>query len=345
MKKLVFRLILLTGVLALALLAGEGILRVFVDLPRTKPLPQVRYDPDPVRRFTLRPDQSGFTWEAPFNVDADGFRRNGAGAPENGRRTILAAGDSFTFGMGVEDHQTWPAVLEQRLNRAEPGSVQVLNGGTVSYGVFQEIDLFRKRGLGVDPDIVIHGLYWNDYMSAGPPDPDSPPAVNDAGYFTWDDPRPPAGFVRRVVHSLSSHSAILFTLKRVLARGRNESRGVTTYQQAYNRFLAGEVNPEELEPIDRFYEEMVALSADHPFEFYVVIFPVVDLAGQAGSGDHPFARHVRGVLDSLEVRYVDGFRLWESMPDPGSTFLPYNRHLNHRGYDLVADELERLLAE
>ncbi len=335
----------MVGVSLVALLAGEGVLRLAVDLPLMKPLPQVRYDPDPVRRFTLRPGQSGFTWEAPFKCDAAGFRVNGDDSPDEAQRIILAMGDSFTFGMGVEDHQTWPAVLERRLNRLEPDSFRVLNGGTVSYGVFQEIDLFRERGLLIDPDVVIHGLYWNDYMSAGPPAVDAPPAVNDAGYFIWDDPRPPAGLVRRSIHTLSNRSAILFTLKRILGGGTGATRGVTSYQQAYQRFLGGEVDPAELEPIDRFYEEMVGLAAEHRFRLYVVIFPVLDLAGRPGSGDHPFARHVRDLLDRLGVPYVDGYRLWETRFSREDTFLPYNRHLNVRGYDLVAGELERLLTE
>ena len=335
----------MSGVLFLALLAGELVLRLVVDLPRLKPLPQVRYDPDPVRRFTLRPGQSGYTWEAPCNVDLAGFRVNGDGSPERARRTILAVGDSFTFGMGVGDHQTWPAILERRLNRRDPGSVRIRNGGTVSYGVFQEMDLFRKRGLRTNPSLVIHGLYWNDYMSAEPPAASDPPAVNDAGYFVWDDPRPPAGFLQRSLHAVSNRSAILFTLKRIVRRGRGDDQGASSYEQAYAKFLTGDIDLNELKPLDRFYRDMTALAEEHRFRFCVVIFPVMDLAGRPGSGDHPFVRHVRELLDQLGVRYVDGFRLWEDRLGEEDAFLPYNRHLNEWGYDLVAGELEQLLAE
>ncbi|MAG31685.1 MAG: hypothetical protein CL908_12425 [Deltaproteobacteria bacterium] len=47
--------------------------------------------------------------------------------------TILATGDSFTFGDDVDDDQSWPAHLEVRLGRP------VLNGGVFGYGLDQSV--------------------------------------------------------------------------------------------------------------------------------------------------------------------------------------------------------------
>ena len=97
-------------------------------------------------RFTLRPDQETFTYESPANVDHRGFRTNGPaqGVPRSGI-TILALGDSFTFGLGVPDDATWPARLEQFLSKTISPGPQVLNIGTVSYGVYQEMDLLKEK--------------------------------------------------------------------------------------------------------------------------------------------------------------------------------------------------------
>ncbi len=69
-------------------------------------------------------------WSA--HVDSLGFRR-GEGQPQPTGQTILAIGDSFTFGDEVEDGESWPARLEARLN------APVLNAGVGAYGIDQAV--------------------------------------------------------------------------------------------------------------------------------------------------------------------------------------------------------------
>jgi hypothetical protein len=67
-----------------------------------------------------------------FTTFKDGIRSNGSGvAWEGSDHPILAVGDSFTFGTGVSDWETWPAQLERLSGR------RVINGGVEGYGVDQ----------------------------------------------------------------------------------------------------------------------------------------------------------------------------------------------------------------
>lgn len=66
-----------------------------------------------------------------FNVDAQGFRRQPPVA--DARLPILAVGDSFTAGDEVDDHESWPAVLQEMLAR------RAINGGVSGYGVDQMV--------------------------------------------------------------------------------------------------------------------------------------------------------------------------------------------------------------
>lgn len=66
-----------------------------------------------------------------YNVDAQGFRRHPPLADV--RPAILAVGDSFVEGDEVDDHESWPVHLQDRLGR------RVINGGVSGYGVDQMV--------------------------------------------------------------------------------------------------------------------------------------------------------------------------------------------------------------
>jgi lysophospholipase L1-like esterase len=60
-------------------------------------------------------------------------RVNAQFAPTSDDGAILAVGDSFVFGDQVSDDETWPSILENRLNR------RVVNGGVSGYGTAQAV--------------------------------------------------------------------------------------------------------------------------------------------------------------------------------------------------------------
>jgi lysophospholipase L1-like esterase len=70
---------------------------------------------------------------------------------------ILALGDSFTYGVGVENDATFCAVLEELDLRLE-----VINAGVNNYGTSQELLLLKERGLAYRPDLVLTHFFWND---------------------------------------------------------------------------------------------------------------------------------------------------------------------------------------
>ena len=79
------------------------------------------------------------------------------GAKPRGVRRILALGDSFTFGDGVQLDETWPRQLEQRLNAAGP-EYEVVNAGVGGYGTAHELLLSGTLVPSVQPDLVVLGF-------------------------------------------------------------------------------------------------------------------------------------------------------------------------------------------
>ena len=329
-----------------SLAAGEVVLRALVTMPLRRPLPEVRYAPHPIRRFTLIPDQRAFSYGAEVTIGPDGFRVHRGGAHGGGPdTTILALGDSFTFGLGVRDDETWPAQLEMTLRVPPRAYIRVLNAGTISYGVFQELSLLRDRGLTSNPRVVIHGLYWNDFMNATAPPRGSRPVVNGTGYLAWDDLADERNDFAHFASRAMSSSALIFASKKLAESLRTRGDPTSAYGTAYQRLISSGLKPEDWQTIEQFYRDLQGLGTEHHFVPMVVILPVFDLVGQPSAASHPYPVAARRLLERLQIRFVDTFNLMLSPDDRVKYFLPQgsDAHLNAAGYKLVAQAIARRL--
>jgi lysophospholipase L1-like esterase len=339
-RRVAFAIAALALSITVCVLIGELVLRRVVSLPLARPAPEVRYVEDSVRRFRLRPSQHAFTYGAPVTIDARGFRTNGAALPDSQQPStvVFALGDSFTFGMGVRDESTWPARLEGDLRRRTGQPIVVVNGGTISYGVFQELDLLRATIASLKPRIVVHALYWNDWMSARAPAPDEAPAVTADGFLAWDDQNVRRTRLRALAAWMSRHSALVTAARGLFSRSDAWGGG---YGAAFSQFVARGLTPEEWRPIDEFYSEFAALARTAGFEPFVVIMPVDDVANGTTPASHPYAAEARRRLTHLGIPFVDAFTLWEREGLGKELFLPqgHDSHLNAMGYDVIATAL------
>lgn len=84
--------------------------------------------------------------------------------PPNTTR-IAVLGDSYTFGWGVNQSQTYSTVLERRLNHSTDDAVQTLNFGVPGLTTTEEVEQFRERWVQFGPDVVIVGYAFNDIMN------------------------------------------------------------------------------------------------------------------------------------------------------------------------------------
>jgi lysophospholipase L1-like esterase len=119
------------------------------------------YDPDKV--FRLKANHQGQYVNQPVQTNAWGHRDEAVEreAPA-GTLRVLVLGDSISFGHGVKAEESWPELLEARLN--QPGRpVEVLNTAAPGNGPMQEFhDLRRNRFLG--PDLVVLQITLNDVV-------------------------------------------------------------------------------------------------------------------------------------------------------------------------------------
>jgi hypothetical protein len=83
--------------------------------------------------------------------------------PEGVKR-VLVLGDSFVFGLGVDEDNLFTTHLEKLLNRSPDKRHEVLNLGVSGYSTDQEYILFQELGLRLSPDVVILVVCDNDFL-------------------------------------------------------------------------------------------------------------------------------------------------------------------------------------
>jgi lysophospholipase L1-like esterase len=97
------------------------------------------------------------------SINEDGFR--GPRVPigrRSGWNRIVVLGDSYVFGHGVNDDETFCVRLAELFPQTE-----VVNLGVTGYSTDQELLLLEDRALAYEPDVVVLCFYANDLLDNG----------------------------------------------------------------------------------------------------------------------------------------------------------------------------------
>jgi lysophospholipase L1-like esterase len=152
-------------IVTISLICGEGVTRV-VESARLKYPLGILTDLIVTRRdyWTLRPgaaitqvERSG---DVDYIVNAEGYR--GPLPNHKTRKRIVFLGDSVTFGLGVDDEETFVRRVEAHLRRASD-PVETANLALFSYGPHEYLSTWRRLGRTLSPNLVVLQLYMNDF--------------------------------------------------------------------------------------------------------------------------------------------------------------------------------------
>jgi hypothetical protein len=124
----------------------------------------VRYNQyDSLLGWVTRPGLDLRDFYGPGNhlrTNAAGLRETGefgVPAPE-GRIRVVCSGDSYTFGLGVDNARTWCAALA----RMDP-VLETINLGQPAYGLDQVYLRYQRDGRRLQPDIHVLAFIWDDF--------------------------------------------------------------------------------------------------------------------------------------------------------------------------------------
>lgn len=144
--------------LGLSLLLAEGAIRLVAPqvtlFPRYIASDQYAIE---LPRNALIEHARGRAWRFTYTTNQLGRRGPdipaGAGAP-----TVVALGDSFTFGIGVADAEVYTEVLARELGP----SYRVVNGGVPGWGIDSEAKWYHNVARAYAPQVVVLQFTAND---------------------------------------------------------------------------------------------------------------------------------------------------------------------------------------
>lgn len=126
------------------------------------------------------PEYRQYHLPTPVNYTSHGFRTNIPSSvwdkklspeisiqkPENTYR-IFAVGGSVTYGVILDNHETWPAILEKKFDQMNLNfNVEVINAGINGADTSTEIKLIEDKLVNFNPDMIIMYDGWNDMLQS-----------------------------------------------------------------------------------------------------------------------------------------------------------------------------------
>ena len=108
-------------------------------------------------------------------INASGYRGAPVAEPSDSVLRVLALGGSTTFGVGLDDADTWPVRLQVALDSAlaaAPGRFrrsEVINGGVPGYTSAENLIQLELLGVYLKPDVVVLFQGLNDIRNGHSP--------------------------------------------------------------------------------------------------------------------------------------------------------------------------------
>ncbi len=175
MKKLVLKrlVIVIASILIVVILAEAGVRKFLPQLTYSKAYHDTFtcFTDNPWIPFTLK-SNSVCDMKSPWgefdtvaHINSNGYRgKEFQIEKEPGVKRILMLGDSFAFGQGVSDTETYSSYAERYLHQKGVEKAEVINAGYAdSFSPDSYYVYLKKYGLKLKPDVIVVSLFvYND---------------------------------------------------------------------------------------------------------------------------------------------------------------------------------------
>jgi len=323
------------------------------------------FEPSDFLPYRLRPASSGALvqeeFETTVHINSHGYRGPEFQTPKPaGTRRVLAIGDSFTFGWGVEDDETYPARLDEALGE----DVEVINAGfAAGYYPDTYYVYLREYGLALEPDLIVIGFYvgndidhdrvheneWTESTEDG-----LPVRVRSTTTQFVDGFRFPIRMPWPYRYPVLRNSHLVHALVR-LGKQRPETEPVEYFNHFIYRADYLPRTREAVGKVQRLLGETHELASAAGVPLVVVLIPARE---QILPEAHPFERfeYMQGheldkpqrlFVKSFEKRGIHAIDLLPAMRAKAreeELYFPKDRHWNRAGCDFAAQRIAEGLA-
>ena len=268
-----------------------------------------------------------------IQTNSYGFRGMQDFLPQrDGKLRIMALGDSFTLGFGVEEDEVFAnktaAILQNRLSIP----VEALNLGVLAYGTIQEFMLFQKYKY-LKPDVVILGFFARDAFAG------------EGGNDLEDNYMFFHKYIKGKANQEESYLSFTRRVRIFLKKYSNLYRSAELYFGGYFRkkYSPGWENPELKKEAWEITSNYLSRFDDELQNQNIVCFLVwIPFPATVVDQNHSVADNI-AALSLHNIILVD--LLEEMKSNPMDYYYSLDSHWNAKGHDLVARLLSKKIIE
>ncbi|MFH2000974.1 MAG: SGNH/GDSL hydrolase family protein [Planctomycetota bacterium] len=237
---------------------------------------------------------------------------------KQGEYRIMALGDSFTLGVGVQLEHCWTEVLEKKLAQFLARPVEVINAGfAAGHQPVMYEEWIKSDAMAFEPDGVIIGMCVNDMH----------PNIELLARI------PP------VIHKpwLGGYSRMLYRLQKYLAESKMPKEGVRDFSARVRA---------DPEPWNQVKEALISTKSfldARGVRFIVVFLPA--LSGLRG--EYPYAKlfqMAREFCEEEQIEYMDLLDRFLGCIDEEFWVHPTDQHPNPAGHRMIGEGIFEYLS-
>jgi hypothetical protein len=270
--------------------------------------------PDPDLGWTVSRSPAYAALEhIPYRINSQGFRDSddfsSLAQKRRGRRHVVMLGDSFTFGVHLQEAETSPAFLSQRLGP----DWRVFNLGVAGYGIDQMVLSYEKYRAALQPDVVVLAFIDEDIDR-----------VFEAFRPAEGLPKPSFEVVKGELRTRHPYKETF--LDSLLYRSR-----------IANVIYSGWYRPRESVRISTaLLRRLAEETSGYGEKLILVRYPLIEqVDGRAVYREYPFQK----VLADYRVNYVEPLGVLRKSGDPRELYLVGDEHPTGKANRLVADTI------
>ncbi len=257
---------------------------------------------------------------------------------------ILAVGNSFTVGYGVESAEAWPAQLESFVNSTQVLShpIRVVNAGVSGYSLTQ-IRVLSEESLGLNPEMIVLGLYSSRYSRIN----------NPYVYFQGRIVRSSKLQQIKVVDGGLLHTDFRNPWLKSIDFWFDDNFWLGAYtikffQRIANdvvRQLSSEDLAEKLNPLLIELKKIHRISVEHDIPLVVVLVNDQEADGRFTEREKKYNAIVKSFCKDSGILVFDPLPLLEEQVEGANFRLGSDNHWSEQAHTLVGEELANFLTE